>query len=251
MPNSLLTIDNITREVWDYLGGTQVAVELNDSAITVAIRDAVREYNRCRPLLKVASLAVTSGQRKYLINQVGLLGVTRVDFVGPGTQLGISSDFGYPFSSLSPTGLQVGGGTFGEIQAALTYNKQAMEIANSSPEWDAGFEGDNYYLYITVPYVGNVCCSYWFTCAMTPDDSPTTGINQIPQGDENWMMDYIRARCSYMLGLNRRKFGGIPGSDGQIEYLDGKELVQEAREELQRLTNQLEARRRVLSPVTG
>jgi len=252
MPNTDLNPRNIQQEVQSLLGGSQVAVELQDSDYVKATKDAIREYNRTVPQHGRYALPVSASQQKYPIVQPGLIGVVYVDFTGNGIQFGASTEFGPPFSNVSPTGLGIAGATFGEVDNAFSYAKQTQQIASAEPEYHQQWEGENYYLYIYVPTtLGTVNCSYEFTWAISPDNNSSTGMQLISQSDVQWVMDYIACRCKQILARMRDKFRGIPNAQGGSDQTDAANLLAEAQEEERELKRLLGGRRRALPPVTG
>lgn len=251
MPNTDLTQKNIQQETESILGGSGVAVELSDADYSKATRDAIREYNRNVPRISIAALPVSSSQVKYPIIKPGLIGVTYVDFVGNGIQFGASTEFGVPFSNLSPTGLGIAGGaTFGEINTAAAYAKQAQQIASAEPEWLGQWEQSNYYLYIYVQTtMGTVNCSYTYSWGLTPDNNATTGMQLIPLTDVQWVLDYVACRCKQMVARVRGKFRGIPDAQGGTSPTDADYLLEEGKAEEAALKEDIRGRRRPIAPI--
>lgn len=251
-----LTLARIREEVETILGGSQISVELTQQDYTKAIMDATRVYNRNVPRWNFATLPVTAAQKKYLITQPGLLGVVAVDFVGNGIQFGASTEFGPPFSNVSPTGLGIAGSTFGEVDNALHYAKRSAQVASAEPEWVGQWEGNgngtaSYYLYVSVPSIGTAYCSYTFSWAVTPDDDPVTGLWNIPDADTDWFMNYTACRCKIILARVLGKYKGLPSSTEGAEEIDWEELREDAKEEMIALTEQIQSRRRPLVPQIG
>jgi hypothetical protein len=260
MPNTELTPPLIKEEIDDILGGTVLDIELLDEHYVKATKDAIRIYNRNLPRQNWCRLNVAASQQRYLvaptiagntISPPALQGVVDVDFVGTGIQFGASTEFGPPFSNVSPTGLGIAGSTFGEVNNAFSYAKQSQQIASSEPEWQMSWEAGVCYLYIYVPTVGTVNCSYLFSWGVTPDNNAVTGMQNIPATDVDWVMNYAAARAKRILARILRKYGGIPNSTGGADPLDGDPLMEEAKEVEERLLEEIKVRRRPLPPVVG
>lgn len=251
MPNTRLTVANIRQEVSTLLGGQSINIELGEADINKCILDAIQLYNRNVPRRNEAALSVSASQSKYLITQPNLIGVVQVKFVGSGIQFGASTEFGPPFSNVSPTGLGIAGATFGEVNLAVGYAKEAAQIASAEPEWQGYWEGSNYYLYIYVPTVQPINCSYTFDWGVTSDNDATTGMQNIPDSDVDWVLDYAAARAKRILARILGKFGGIPNVSGGEDPTDADALREEAKEDETRLKEEIERRRRPLPPVVG
>jgi hypothetical protein len=257
VPNTTLTLANIRAEVETILGGSQITVELKQQDYTKALVDATRVYNRNVPRWNSATLPVTAAQKKYLIVQPNLIGIISVEFVGTGIQFGASTEFGPPFSNVSPTGLGIAGSTFGEVDNALHYAKRSAQVASAEPEWQYYFEGNgdgtgSHYLYVSVPSTGTSYCSYTYSWRVSPDDDPVTGMWNIPDADTDWFMNYVACRCKLILARVLGKYHGIPGAgEGGAEEIDWEQLRDDAKEEMQTLTEQIQSRRRPLPPQIG
>jgi hypothetical protein len=74
-------------------------------------------------------------------------------------------------------------------------------------------------------------------------------MQQIPNGDVGWIMEYILVRAKQVLGRVRGKFHGIPNSEGATDDTDYSELLSEGIERQRELEEELRKRRRPLEPV--
>ena len=250
MPNTVLTLENIKEEVEISLGGTDIEVELQEKDYEKVIKDAVRLYNRHRPRRGNAALAVTTAQKKYgPLAHPGLHGIMSVNFVENRTRSGVDA-----FDSLGRTMTQglttAGGDTFGSVEQQLVHIEQGRNITSSETEWKGAWEGLDYYLYVDISQ-SNLLCSYEYTWHVTPNDSVTTGMKFIDDADVEWVLDYVKARAKEIVALKRRKFGGVTNPEGSQDPIDASEMMQEAREDLERLKIEIESRRRPLPPVLG
>ena len=258
MPTGALEVAEIRDEVRTELGSCMndgawgIVVELEDEHIDNALKRALRVYNRNRPVHGNKVLAVTEGQKKYgPINDAipGFTGVTSVSFVDPDRLATSDIDPFEPLLVYSSTGLSTGGDTIGEWMQRLQYNEQARRVTSSDPEWKGQWEGRSYYLYVDVH--SEYLCSFEYTFHVTPDNNVDTGVQLIPDGDADWVLDYTTARCKQILSRIRGKFQGIPGPDGSETPVDWSELMTEGREDQERLEEEIRKRRRPLPPVLG
>ena len=250
MPNTDLTISNITDEVKLALAGDIVDVELSSQTITKIIKDTTRKYCHYKPCYGVAPLVIDSSTKKYgPITAPGFLGVTRVAFVRSDIA-GLTNDMFSVFYQSQNQLLTYGPDTFGEIANQLSYLKQISEVAGIEPEWHGQWESGGYFLYIDVR-TNMYLCSYFYTFALTPTDDATTGLPLVPASDVDWFLEYCTARAKMILGRGLRKFGGIPNPEGGQDPIDGSDMVTEGAAEAAALEEALKKRRRPLLPITG
>jgi hypothetical protein len=247
MPCSL-NLASIIEETRTALGSSALDVELVDADIKKALKDAVRAYNHARPRRSRAVLPVTVTQKRYVLNHVGLKGVTTVQFVQPRDVSGAQVD---PFDSMTyRTGNPATPSPYGDREMVLGYIEYARTVNSSDPDWHGQWEGAEYALYVNISQSGMIC-GYEYTWHVQPTDDANNGLRFIDASDEDWIMDYTLARAKSTLGRIRGKFTGITNPDGSTESVDYQELQQEAREDMQRLEEALKKRRRPLPPVAG
>lgn len=255
MPNDELTVKDVGEEVRTLLGSSGVDVEIDEKDIFQGLKQALRLYNRTRPPRRREALAITATQKKYEIDRPGLLGVIRVDFITRRFEIDDPFD---PFFNTRVAGLRTGltltGDTFGEYDQKLQYIEQARRIASSEPDWFGQWEEDSadpkkekYFLYVDVSTFPTEM-SFTYTFRATPDNADSTGMQFIPHGDVEWIISYVLAYTMSILGRIRVKHGGIVGPDGGVQELDARELVEQGREALLELRDELRTRRRPLLP---
>ena len=245
MPNSTLTVNFIREEIQLLLGAGGVEIELTPKQMEAIARDIFRKYNRYRPMHGRAALTVNQTTKKYEITQPGLQGVLMVDFVDAyiaGSKLD-------PFSYESRNVLNFDGDTYGALLQADMYIEEARRIMSVETEWLGQWEGDKYYLYIDISR--DLLCSYRYTWHITRDDNAVTGMQFVPDGDTDWIIDYGVAKAKEILGRVRTKRGGIIGSDGNTQEIDGPALLQEGRDDQKELIESIKKRRPPLPPVLG
>jgi hypothetical protein len=245
-----ITVDELKEEMLTYLGHSGIMVELQSNDLTTALKSAVRKYNRWAPMRARAVQQVSASQRKYgpLQTRDGhsrMKGVVRVEFLDPRTVESEGLDPFDPFSYFTPSGYTIAGMTFGELMQTYQYREVAARLVDAEPEWLGQWEGQNYYLYIDAPTP--VICSYEFTWGLSVDDDASTGMGLLPDGDIEWVVEYATAKAKTILGRIRGKFMGIPGPEGDLQ-IDADTLLQEARDDMQRLEEELRRRRRPFLP---
>lgn len=259
MPNTLLwPLKNINEEVAIALGVSGVEVELTEQDIERAVRTALRLYNRSRPGQRKTAITLSANQKKYLLDPAtdefkGIQGVLTVEHVRSRITDGI--DPFDPLSVIGPGGIHTGIDTFADYDQKLQYIEQARRIASSEFEWTFQWEPDpadsnilKPYLYADIPATLPADTSLLYSFHYRPDGSEITGLQNIPDGDTDWFIDYVTAFAKTILGRIRGKFKGIPGPDGSDLSVDYDDLMTEGREDLKELTEEIKKRRRPLPP---
>ena len=273
MPNADLTIERIKEEVEVRLGSSGVTVELQDPDIRKSTLAALRLYNRNRPYIGNAALAVTHAQRKYGpidILHPGFQGVREVRFHNRVTESAGPTVID-PFNpNIIGQGGMVGAGcnagdTYGQIAQRLQYAEDANRVASADNDFqgmwerveESGETVDRYFLYVYVSPSTPMRVSYVWTAHYSlesPTPLPAAGylpMTSIPDGDTDWFFDYVEARAKQILARVRGKYNGIANPDGATDDVDWNELLSEGREDEGTLTEAIKARRRPLPPVTG
>lgn len=254
VPNTELTLALIEEEVKYRLGFSTVCVEVTSTDFAKAIAEAVRLWNRYKGIRVWQKVTVSYTTKKIAISVPSQLldGIVDVQFVRYNREL--TPD---PFDPLIDRGhtetLTLGGDTYGSLMQRIQYAEMARNVISAEPEWHAQWEMDGvYYLYVDITQTSDIYwCSVELKLKVTPDDDATTGMQWIDDNDSDWIMDYVEARISVIVGRVRRKHGGIPSPDGGTDSMDGDTLVSEGTEALRTLKEELQKRRRPLPPVIG
>lgn len=275
MPNSSLTIGNVTDEVQVNLGASGIDVELKDSDIRKGLIAALRVYNRSRPFVGNAKLAVNRTQRKYgPIDTLhpGFQGVRRISFVTQDTEPAPPGQID-PFNpniishaDMPGSGCNRGD-TYGQMQQRLMYLEDSARVASADNDaqgmWEHEYDSsadewvDHFYIYAYVAETITIYCSYEWTghyVLETPASVPSQGVltlAQIPDGDVDWFMEFTLARCKQILARVRGKYEGIMNPEGATDSVDWSQLLDEGRESERDLREALDRRRRPLPPVVG
>jgi len=243
MPNTFLTIENIREEVDLALGSSDVEVELTPADHVRCLRESVRKYNRYRPARRRGTIAVTTSQKRYEISHPGVQGIVELEFVEKSAVAGATVD---PFYD-SRTGLRLNGDTFGEVDQQLQYVEQSRRIMGAEADWEQERGADGtLYVYIDTTY--DVWVSYLYTFHYTPDDNADTGMQHIPDGDTDWIVDYTIAFAKGIVAKKRGKFGGVLTPDGNESTVDAQSMADESKSEIEALITTIKSRRRPLLP---
>lgn len=247
MPNTVLTPTQIATFVGRKLGESGVQIELVPEDITECLKEAIRTYNRNRPGHGRSALSVVADQTKYAINHPGIQGIVNVDFVDPRRQTTEGLDVFDPWTTYSRTDLGLGADTFAEHDQRLNYREQARRIVSAECEWQQAWEGSTLYLYVSVSYPN--LCSYEYSFHFTPDNAADTGMQLIPDGDTDWIMDMTLALAKGPLSKIRGKYTGLTGPDGTDLPIDWDTLREEGATAEERLREDIKGRRRPILPV--
>lgn len=253
MPNTSLTKAKILDEVKIMLGGSSVDVELIENDVEKCVRDALRVYNHNLPMRARKALAVTSGQKRYVISHPQLEGVTEVEFVDQKAYTSLSDPWSLQQSVVTGGMMASPGVSYGNVFQGMMMREDGAKIMTANPEWYGQWEHHVdpavYALYVDVPPGGQYYVAYTYAWHLTPDNVALTGMQQAPNEDVDWIMYYILALAKQILARKLGKFGGITNPDGAPDPTDADQLRQEGREDQTRLEEQMLKRRRPLLPV--
>ncbi len=254
MPNTRLQPSKIAEHVNRRLGASGcngVVLETDDADVKSCLEEAIGEYNRLRPQHANATLPVSSSVKQHgpLLHK-GVVGITRLEFVRESIHTGDID----PFDPYSHThGISMGHGeTYGSYDQQLGSQEQARQVTSSEPEWHPQWERDGkLYVYIDVPPGADYLCSYTYSWHVTPDNDVDTGMQFIPNGDADWILQFVTALIKQILAKIRGKFHGVTGPDGSTEEVDYSELAEEGKTEQDKLLEELKLRPIPILPVLG
>jgi hypothetical protein len=249
MPNTVLNPTAIRTEIMSRLGAGTIDVEIKEADLAQATAEAVRNYTRYRPQVRRRAIAVTTSQKRYqldLSQHPGLVGILDVQFITRRSTPSAIDVFDPTDSGIG--NLIVGNETYGDIAQRLSHAEDAGRVISAEPDWTAHWEGPVFALYVDIVRDATQV-SYAWTANYTPDANANTGMQLIPDPDTDWVLDYIEARCKKTLGMIRRKFGGIPNSEGSTDELDGQALVDEGQLKIESLIEDLKRRTIPIPPV--
>jgi hypothetical protein len=230
---------------------TGVDVETDDEDVLSCLDEAIGEYNRYRPQHANQAIPITSAQKKYgPIDHAGIAGITRVQFVNATVHTGDIDPFNpysYRFGQLLGSG-----DTYGAFAQQLDYLEQARQVTSSEPEFHVEWERDNkLYLFLDVSPNVNYLCSYTYTWHVTPDNDKDTGMQFVPNGDVDWILQFVTALVKQILGRIRGKYHGVNMPDGSVEDNDYAELQEEGRTDQEKLIEEIKLRMVPINPIIG
>lgn len=242
MPNTVLTQANIREEIKSRLGGNTIDVELTQTDYDFATKEAVRLYTRYRPRVQWKAISATPATKRYVLDPAqhpGLVGILDVQSITRRVDPSAIDPFN-PFDS-GVGNLIVGDETYGDIAQRVSFSKDAARVVSAELEWTQEWEGSDCVLYLDIVRAATQV-SYRWTSNYTADTNTATGMLNIPDTDTDWILDYVEARCRLTLGAVRRKFGGIPNSEGSTDEVDGQTLSDEAKVRMDELLEDLKRR---------
>jgi hypothetical protein len=230
-----LTADKVITHALVSLGAPLSEIEADPLTYQVWMDKTLDLYNKYMPTLRYGSFIPGAQQFSgtYNFDQLQLpygrgvvdcKMVTREQFFSPVSgvfALGVP----HPISHLAPD----------QYSLAIRYIRSAQSVYSSTFEW----EWQEPVLYVHAPgfVAGPSELAYRYMAEATkPED--------VPSEDHQWFKDYFLACLQESVGRVRRKFSSTPGPASM--QLDGSEMVQEAREDKQRLESEIRDRSHAL-----
>ncbi|KKK89223.1 hypothetical protein LCGC14_2735270, partial [marine sediment metagenome] len=238
------------------LGESGVEVELTDEDHESSLQEAVGVYNRYRPQRQTVAVTVTHEQKRYPVDHPGIQGIVDLQFVRQTVHTTDVDPFD-PYSVIHPPIGVYPGETFANYEQQLGYQEMSRQMVAAEPDWRAEWDRDpttgerKLYLYIDVPETSPYDVSYIYTWHVTPDNHTMTGMQHVPDGDADWIIQYVIAVAKQILARIRGKWHGVPMPDGSEEDNDYAELAEEGRSEIEALLEDIKSRIRPLPPVIG
>ena len=226
-------------------GECTVKVELTDAQLDQALEDAKDWFNAFHGLHKEAVLAYSNGAVEYdlsavtprideVVNVWFAQTIELIDFRG--LYPGFLDVNGFPYGMM---GFGNGSSMQGTIVQTLQTIESSQRILSADPDWE--FYRDDIDENTPIRTLR----------LMPPPDSPGNAIylyrvdprdiklRMYKQRDLFMIRDWALAEAKYMLGRIRGKYtGGLPGAGGD-RTLDGEALVQESREDKERLEQKI------------
>lgn len=222
------------------LGAPVVEVELTSEQISIIVDQALNIYGTYKPIEKIGTISVLSGQQKYLLAANvygrGVINVMCPDLMKQPISLEQFDIFRYytQMPTMSP----------GDFYAERLYYKEVLRAAGSDFSWFTEDLNDGTgNLYIS-PTPDGTYSSVAYIYVIDPT------LAEVPPADDDFMMDYVLAMCKQVLGNIRSKYSGIQASEGSIE-MDGSTLRQEGAEERKTMEEYLADRGQIIPPIRG
>ena len=201
-----------------------VVVELTPNMITECQNQALRLYNRYRPFRKEAQIAVTAGVQKYVLTTYGK-GLVDFQLKPRARPVLASVDIFNPYQMVrQPLRLD-------EFITDRAHLALAAQVLSANLEWD--WERDTHTLWIASNVTESTTGVYTYL-----EDRAVTDI--LPD-DEDWFLRYTLATAKMPLGRQRSKYAVVRGAEHEFQ-MDGPALLQEAKDELPLLEQELRNR---------
>jgi hypothetical protein len=238
-------------------GECGVKVELDSKQIEKALTLAKRWFNGAVGLYKESILSLVLEQSEYDVSAV----TPRVDKVV--AMFFPQSGYGIDYSTLYPGFLDVKGIPYGDPslfggpypQTTITQNMMFFESMGRTLSVDLDFEfyredvdANNPVRIIRVMPAPKVTGTCVYLYRIDPRDIK---LHMYTARDLELITDWSMAEAKYMLGRIRGKFpSGVPFAGGERQ-LDGDSLIQEAREDKERLRQEIKEHDGPTLPVLG
>lgn len=235
-----VTSDVIKRYVRRMLGEPVIEVEIENETIDEIIDQALGIYGTYKPVEKVGTINILSGQQKYDLTATevgkGIIEVFRPDAMRSPISLDQFDVFKYHthLPNLDP----------GDYYMERVWWKEVRMSAGSDDDWFLDFNYDDG----TAVFYVNPIPSSSYTLNYRYVVDPT--LAQIPASDDDLIKDYILALCKIVVGEIRSKFQGVEGAEGSI-VMNGEALKAEGKEEKQTFDDYLANRGQIIPPIRG
>lgn len=227
-----MNLDDLKKHILVHLGGSRVAVELSDDDLNESIRHTLLLYSKYKPYRVLEPIQLTSTFTEKLPPEEDIYGVINVDLVANYETMGYETD-AFLFTrvpiwqSRSPRFTW----TLVEYDLMKKWINLTGRILDAHPDWH--FDRYQRKLWIWMPSGGGKGTITWIRPYRFPEEIP----NILPN-DIFWFQEFALAEAKEILGRIRSKYDSIPGG-GENFTLDGKDLIAEAREEKDKLLEQL------------
>lgn len=212
------------------LGGMTWRLEGFDCLNTAnqTIEDAATKYSEQCPMFGYASLAPAATRWEM---PEGAYGVIKIDFIDSGA-LFMQTTYDVNTSLTGVASIAMAGGNVGELADWLQWRKMFQRVTSQRPTYVVD-EVSNIVL-IANPTGYKPCVLY---TTIRPFD-------RIKLQHRTWIRDYALAEAKELLGRHRSKFGGqIQGPGGTTITLDSKDLLDEAKDDKEKLDKKLDGMR--------
>lgn len=210
------------------VGSASVEVELNDEQFNVAVQLAKQWFTAKKGFVCWRPINVTPGVSEYKLNE-DVANVLDVAFQVPSD---VAAFFSLGFFDIIPYGPQqigaIGSGiaNYSGMAQLLQFTEQRKRIFSVEPDWS--FEPQTRKLYLTFRSGGTG--SLALMKVKLADFDP----EKLSDKDDYIFTRWVRSKCKEIVGRVRSKYDSLPGAGGPVS-LDGKELLAEAKEELEKL----------------
>lgn len=231
-----LKVEDVQTYCKGMLGHPKVEVELDDIHYQLAMDKTLRTIALNRPREKYLSFSVSAGTQSYDLSAEDY-GYDIIDVQYPPADYVMEAEFDVFNPRIMERRLDLG-----EFELGLIYAEMARKTLSADFEWDFNAETG---LMLISPTPGR---SYT-AVARCLDEVRGTDIRS--PWLKQWALAFSLACCKQMLGEIRRKISSVEGTEVTFE-LDGGDLMQEGREDEQRMIEDLKVNSGdFVAPMTG
>jgi hypothetical protein len=238
--STTLTANVIKKYVRRMLGEPVIEVEIEDDTIQEVIDQVLGIYGTYKPVEKVGTINVLSGQQKYTLTAAqvgkGIIEIFRPDLLRGPISLDQFDVFKYHthLPNLDP----------GDYFMERVWWKEVRMSAGSDDDWLLDFNPDDG----TANFYVNPIPSTAFTLKYIYVVDPT--LTQVPASDDDFIKDYVLALCKIIVGEIRSKYSGVEGAESSIT-MNGEALKGEGQEEKRDHDDYLANRGQIIPPLRG
>lgn len=227
-------------------GGTDgfLTVELTEVAYKTALKESKRWFTSKKGYVIFRPIQIISGQLEYKMKD-DVAQVLDVIFQVP---TDVSAFFTLGFFDIIPYGpntlLSMGSGltNYSGFAQLLDFTEKRKRIFSVDPDWY--YEQQTRLLHITAR--SGTPSGYMLVQAKLTDFDPSA----LSDKDDYLFVRYMKARMKEFVGRVRSKYDTMPAASGPIA-IDGKALIDEAKEEMKELDLEIFASQGVDLPITG
>lgn len=208
------------------VGSASVEVELNDAQFDVAVQLAKQWFSSKKGWVCYRPISLTPGVTEYKLNE-DVSVVLDVVFQVPSDVAGYFS-LGFfdiiPYGPQSLTGMG-SSANYSSFAQLLQFTEQRKRIFSVEPDWS--FEPQTRRLYVSHRGTAQ-------TLALMKVKLNDFDPEKLHDKDDYLFTRWVRSKCKEIVGRIRSKYDSLPGAGGAIT-LDGKDLLAEAKEEMEKL----------------
>lgn len=222
------------------LGFPKRAVELDKVQFEVALDRALSQLTAYIPVFKFDTFMINAGVQGYhlpTLNKPFGKGLTRL-FDSPITSpQSVFNEFEY-YRLRQPPYVDMA-----ELLIDRMYYKEIGLLTGTEFDWE--WDPDSKKILLTPGPTRTRQAAYEYNADITK-------LDELKAVHQNWVLDYALAIAKEMLGRVRGKFQGVPGHDLPLN-MDHDSLLSEAREDMRRLEEELQAKARAswTPPIKG
>jgi hypothetical protein len=215
-------------EVISEMGGDYVTVELSDGAFANILTIAKRWFMAKKGFLIYRPVQIVDGQLEYPMKD-DVQQVVDVVFQVP---TDVAAFFTLGFFDIIPYGpntlMSTGSGLtdYSGFAQLLSFTEQRKRVFSVDPDWS--YDQQTRLLHITAR--GGTPSGVMLIQLKTNDFKP----EDLSDKDDYLFTRYVKAKAKDVIGKIRSKYDQLPGAGGPVG-LDGKDLVAEAKEEMEKL----------------